>query len=183
MIRRHFLPGAAGLVMLMLLPCTATGEDVCRWGSPDQIIVPAPGQIPVSSDNATYLGMIRVYVCERISDHVDSDGVPYHNAFLSFALQTPVVLSNTDSLIWDTVWDGTAEGFPDLDSANTVVLAAIFDSAGYPGQSDPDGDSSWFTVHEVDACAAAYPDGETGYNEVTESFTHSVFVDEATTTW
>ncbi|MCK4655686.1 MAG: hypothetical protein KAT85_01605 [candidate division Zixibacteria bacterium] len=61
------------------------------------------------------------------------------------------------------------------------VIAAVFNSSSYTGYSNPPS-SAPFAVHEVDATAGA-TSGTTGYNVETESFTHSVLVEDGSTTW
>jgi hypothetical protein len=186
MKRRYCLPCAAGFVLLLLLFGTATGEDACRWKPPNHLAIPAPEPAGVSGDRDVYTGMIRVYVTET-GRWKDEDNKPFHHAFLAFALEEYVFVDETQTLTWDLEWNGNdyedAEGqnFGDLREENVKVIAAVFNSAGYPGYSDPPSGAE-FVVHEVDASAGAIP-GATGYNEVTEDFTHSVLVEDGSTTW
>jgi hypothetical protein len=190
MMRRYYLPGVTGVVLLLLLFGTATGvEDACRWESPNRVAAPVQ-ETPAlqSGDRDTYSGMIRVYVTEAEGRWEDSDGVPFKNNFLGFALREGFVLRETDTLTWSLEWDGNdffdADGysFGDLEESNVRVIAAVFDSASYTGYSDPEVQGSPFTVHEVDAAAAAKC-GRTGYNLTANGFTHSVIVVDGSTTW
>jgi hypothetical protein len=180
--------GAVGLVLILLLTSTALGvDDACRWVPPDNIVVapPAPAMEPAAPD--TYTGTIRVFVAEITGRWEDDEGIPFHNAFLGFALEENIALNETDSLSWELVWDGydyydtSGQSFGDIQEDNIKVIVAVFNSAGYTGYSDPPGGGS-FTVHEVDACAGAKC-GAAGYNLVFGDFTHSVYDDDGVTTW
>jgi hypothetical protein len=186
MERRYCLPGAVGLVLILLLSGTGTAEDACRWEPPDHLAIPAPEPAAVSGDRDVYTGTIRVYVTEtgRWKDH---NGKPFHHAFLGFALEEYVSVNETQTLTWDLEWDGNdyedanGQDYGDLRQENVKVIAAVFNPDGYPGYSDPPSGGE-FVVHEVDATAGAVP-GETGYNVVSEDFTHTVFVEDGSTTW
>jgi len=187
MMLRYCLPGAAGLVLFLLLFGTATGEDACRWERPDHQMVSTREPVMESGDKDVYTGIIRVYVTEIAGRWNDADGKRFHNAFLAFALEENINLNETDTLTWESEWDGhdyfDAYGVPysDIQEDNIKVIAAVFNSAGYPGYSDPPSGYA-FTVHEVDACAAATC-GTTGYNLVNNDFTHSVLVEDGAVTW
>ncbi len=181
MMRRYCLPGATGLILILFLFGSAYGvEDACRWESPHSYVPSALETVLQSGDKDTYSGTIRVYVTEIIGRWEDAGDSAFHNAFLSFALQEGISLTETDTLSWNLEWDGNDFGFGDIQEDNIKVMAAVFNSAGYTGYSDPPSGQP-FTVHEVDACAGA-TSGTTGYNEVTEDFTHSVLVEDGSTT-
>ncbi len=189
MIQRYCWPGVVGLILVLLLFGTATGiEDACRWESSNQTTVPVQ-ETPalLSGDRATYTGTIRVFVTEKVGRWSDSQGKPFHNAFLSFALEEAISLNETDSMMWHLEWDGNdyddAEGDPydDVVESNIKVIAAVFNSASYTGYSDPPSGYP-FTVHEVDAVAGAKCGG-TGHNLTFGTFTHSVLVQDGGTTW
>lgn len=138
-------------------------------------------------DRETYAGTVRVYVAEINGRWPHENGLVFHNAFLAFALREEFVLGESDSLTWYTEWDGhdyfDAEGrpFDDIQEDNIVVFAAVFNADGYPGYSDPPSGNE-FAVHEIDACTEAIP-GRAGYNLVTGQFTHSVLVEDGSSTW
>jgi hypothetical protein len=134
-----------------------------------------------SGEKDTYGGTIRVYVTEKIGTYADDDGIPFSNMFISFALQENISLAQGDSLTWSLTWDGHDYGFGSLAEDDIKVMAVVFNDSGYTGYSNPPS-SSPFTVYETDACAGAMP-GQTGYNERTDDFTHSVFVEDGSTTW
>jgi hypothetical protein len=186
MMLRYFLPGA--LVFCLLLCGSLFGQDACPWESPNKARISAP-ETPVleTGDKDTYTGTIRVYVVEKESRWNDDSGTPFHNAFLAFALEEAVSVNETDSLTWNLTWDGDdyydafGGSYGDLTESNVKVIAAVFNSASYTGYSDPPSGRP-FNVHEVDAVAGAMP-GETGYNERVGEFTHSVLVEDGSTTW
>ena len=187
MIRRYCLAGVLGLLLFALVTGTAAGEDACVWEPPDRLAARTPDALIESGDRDTYSGIIRVYVAEITGRWNDDWGGPFHNAFLAFALEESISLNETDTLTWELEWDGhdyfDIDDMPydDLQEDNIRVFAAVFNSAGYPGYSDPPSDSE-FTVHEVDACAGATC-GTTGFNLVTDGFTHSVFAEDGGTVW
>ena|GEM_PF-1138650 len=189
MIRRYFMPGAVGLVLVLLIFGAAMGvEDACRWESSNRNPVPAQEKpVLLSGDRATYTGTIRVFVTERLGRWSDSEGKQFRYAFLSFALEEAISLNETDSMMWSLEWDGNdytdAEGDPysDLVESNIKVIAAVFNSASYTGYSDPPSGAP-FQVHEIDAVAGAKCGG-TGHNLTIGTFTHSVLVQDGATTW
>jgi hypothetical protein len=163
----------------------AAGEDVHWWQAPADQVISTPVPAMLSGERDTYEGTIRVFVTEIIGRWNDCDGDPFHNAFLSFALQEDFALNETDSLTWQVEWNGNdyfnvhGVSFGDIEESNIKVIAAVFDSDSYTGYSNPPSDHP-FAVHEVDATAAAEC-GRTGYNLITSDFTHSVFVQDAGT--
>jgi hypothetical protein len=161
----------------------AAGEDVHGWQAPADQVVSTPVSAMLSGERDTYEGTLRVFVTEIIGRWNDWDGNPFHNAFLSFALEEDFTLNETDSLTWQLGWNGNdyfdvhGVSYGDIEESNIKVIAAVFDSDSYTGYSDPPSDHP-FAVHEVDATAAAVC-GKTGYNLNTSDFTHSVFVQDA----
>jgi hypothetical protein len=173
--------------LTLLLLGTTTDVDARDWRLPDKSDVPRHESMTEADDRDVYTGMIRVYVVEPVSRWNDGDNRPYHNGFLAFVLEDSVHLTETDTLTWELEWDGhdyfdgDDQPFDDVQESNLQVLAAVFNSDGYHGYSDPPSDYE-FTVHEIDACAAANC-GSTGYNLLTDDFTHSVLVEDMTSTW
>lgn len=189
MARRYCTPIAVGVCLMLLCVGTASGHDACRW-QPDEATIAPMQESPnlQSDDRDMYTGKLRVYVTEMEGRWRDDDGIPFHNAFLSFAIPDDFVfLSDTDTLTWDVEWDGNDytdnDGFTfgNVREEQVKVIAAVFNSATYPNYSDPP-DGAEFDVHEVDACAAA-TSGVTGYNESNVDFTHTVMVEDGSTTW
>lgn len=175
-------------IILILSLCgsiagTDSGSMNSQW-IPER---PQREKTPVSATRGTYSGTMRIYVTESNSRWTDPDSRPYHNGFLSFAVQEDFSLGEEDSVTWVVDWHGEdhfdADGLPysDIQEDNVRVIAAVFDAEGYTGYSDPPTGNE-FTVHEIDACAAAEC-GSTGYNLTNASFTHTVLVEDGTGTW
>jgi hypothetical protein len=180
--------GMVGLILILPFAGTAVGvEDACRWEPPERARGSTMNLAGVSGDKDLYTGMLRVFVTEINGRWKDDDNIPFKDAFLAFALEEYVFLSESDTLQWDVQWDGhdyeDADGinYGNLREDNVKVIAAVYNSAAYPGYSNPPSGAE-FAVHEVDATAAAIS-GQTGYNQVTEDFTHTVFVEDGSTTW
>lgn len=186
MKRQYRLRGFAGLILFLLLMGTAMGEDACRWNPPNREAAESSEPLLASGDRDTYTGVLRVYVTEAIGRWQDDDNNVFHNAFLAFALDESISLGETDTLSWEVMWDGNnySDGygtyFGDISEDNIRVIAAVFNSAGYTGYSDPPTGAP-FVVHEVDACAAATC-GTEGYNMVNQDFTHTVLVEDGAST-
>lgn len=173
-------------VVLLIFLGTTMAEEVCKYEQLTERQIETP---PLRSDALdTYTGTIRVYVAEIVSRWNDNDNIPFHNTMLTFALETPISINETDSLTWDLNWNGndyTDNGgfsFGDLEEGNTIVTAAVYNPNGYQGYSYPGPSEGPFNVYEVDACASAIP-GMTGYNILPTGFTHSFLIDDASTTW
>ncbi len=173
-------------VVLLIFLGTVLAEEVCKYEQRTERRVEIP---PLRSDALdTYTGTIRVYVSEIVSRWDDNDNIPFHNAMLSFALETGFSLNETDSLTWDLNWNGNdytdygGFNFGDLQEDNAIVTAAVFNPNGYQGYSYPESSGGPFTVYEIDASASATP-GTTGYNILPTGFTHSVMIEDASTTW
>jgi hypothetical protein len=132
-------------------------------------------------DGIPYTGNLKLYVVEPTSRWDNYDGNPYHYGFLDYALDEDLSIAYQDTYGKDVTWDPSAAGYNNVNPNNLMIIAAVFNPEAvkryaYPPSQYP------FMAHYVDASAAAIP-GETGANEVTEDFTHTVFVEEATATW
>ncbi len=178
-----------GFIASILILCNS-GSLFARDDLPREVT--GPGLVfshtsAVESASGTYSGTIRVYVVEDPSRWLNDNDQPFRNAFLDFALQEDVSLGEGDSITWEILWDGhdyfDANGQPydDLQETNIRVIAAVFDSSGYPWYSDPPSGNE-FAVHEIDASAEAKC-GTTGYNMLNADFTHSILVEYAAAGW
>jgi hypothetical protein len=94
------------------------------------------------------------------------------------ALDTAVSVPYQGDFRCNRIWNGAAAGFGDISSANIMVIAAVFNAESHPGFADPPGNGE-FIAHYVDATAAATP-GHPGSNLVSPGFSHTVFLEEAT---
>jgi hypothetical protein len=156
------LTGLTSLALILLLPLIANAEII-------------------------YDGTIRVYVTEIIGRWEDDNDIPFHNAFLSFALEEEFTLNETETLTWNVQWDGHDYGdiagalFDNVEEGNIKVIAAVFNADSSIGYSSPP-DECPFYIHNVDATAAAICGG-TGYNAAYGDFTHTVLVEDFGTSW
>jgi hypothetical protein len=127
--------------------------------------------------NTPYTGRVRVYVVEPVSRWTNqyAGGVPYHFGFLGFALNEVISIDPQNTYHKSVTWAG------DITESNAMVIAVVFNSEAHQGYAYPPS-SNPFTAYYNDATAAATP-GNTGYNTVTSTFTHTVFAEEATATW
>jgi len=125
--------------------------------------------------NNPYEGKLRIYIVEPQSRWDNYDGDPYHYGFLDFAYNDEVFIEYEDTLEDTIIWDG------DVSENNVIVIATLFNSKANTGYAYPPS-TNRFDAYYVDATAGATP-GNIGYNKVTEEFTHTVFIEEATATW
>jgi PKD repeat protein len=129
----------------------------------------------VAISNAPYTGRLRIYVVEPVSRWNMYNGQPYHFGFLGFAYNQDISIDPQDTYHNSVTWTG------DVTESNAMVMAVVFNSEPHQGYAYPPS-SNPFTAYYTDATAAATP-GNTGYNTVNETFTHTVFAEEATATW
>jgi hypothetical protein len=187
MMQMYRLQGAAWFFLILILLGATIGVNARELEPPGQSDVSKHESTTEAGDKDVYTGVIRIYVVEPVGRWTDKIDRPFHNAFLAFALEDSVYLTDTDTLIWELEWDGhnyfddEGQPFDDVLESNLQVIAVVFNSDGYPGYSDPPSGYE-FTVHETDACAATNC-GSTGYNFITDDFTHSVLVEDFTSTW
>jgi hypothetical protein len=186
MKRVIWLATALFTVVMLTSASLVIGSDVCELDRAPNPLPSMENETLRSGALDTYEGTIRVFVSEIVSRWYDNDGHTFHNALLSFALQEAVAIADGDSLTWDLTWNGNnyveynGQDFGDLAEDNCVVTAAVFNVDFYQGYSY--GTDGPFWVHEVDASASATP-GNTGYHIITGPYTHSIFIDDASTTW
>ncbi|UCF13533.1 MAG: hypothetical protein JSW06_04550 [Thermoplasmatales archaeon] len=126
-------------------------------------------------DGAPYRGHLRIYIVEIISRWNDYSGEPYHFGFMDFAYDDSLSIDYLDTFTDSITWSG------DVEEDNIMVMAATFNPVAHQGFSNPPAGKP-FEAHYVDAAAGATP-GNTGFNTVTENFTHTVFIEEGTATW
>ena len=132
-------------------------------------------------DPRPYDGQLRVYIVEPVSRWNDYDGNPYHFGFLDFAMDETLSIGYLETYDKQMTWDAHTVGYDSIQNDNIMVIAAVFNPAifkkySYPPSKNP------FDAHYVDAAAAAKP-GEIGFNFKNETFTHTIFCEEATATW
>ena len=148
--------------------------------------VPSLTAIDITQNKTTfqsqpYTGDLRVYIVEPSSRWDNYDRDPYHYGFLDFAIEETLSIDYLDTYTTETTWIASEAGYSNVKENNVIVIATVFNpevnkAYSYPPANNP------FDAHYVDATAGAEP-GETGYNTVTEDFTHTVFVEEGTAGW
>jgi hypothetical protein len=138
-----------------------------------------------SADPMSYNGRLLIYMVEVESPRwFDENGEPFHNAFLDFALDSSFTLADGATLSKTVIWDADAAGYGDVVPDNIKAIAVLKDmSVSYPANSDTGVGTAYpFDAYYVDAAAAATVDNQ-WFNVVSDDFTHSVFIDEGSTTW
>ena len=135
-------------------------------------------KITTKTDERPYDGHLRVYVVEPVSrwEHIGDE--PYDFGFLDFALNGELSIPYLESYSKTVTWNAQTAGYSNVKENNIMVIAAVFNPEytkkyAYPPSRNP------FNAHYVDAAAAATP-GTTGENFKNETITHTVFVEEAT---
>lgn len=134
--------------------------------------------IKTTINNSPYNGRLLVYVVEPTSRWNNNAGEPYHYGFLDFAIDETLSINYQDTYEKEVTWYSS---YINIQENNIMIIATVFNPEShqkyaYPPTGNP------FNAYYVDASAGAKP-GETGTNIVNEEFTHTVFIEEATSTW
>ncbi len=88
----------------------------------------------VNNEGSEYSGHLRVYITEIDSRYDDYDGNPYPFAFLDYAFDEDVTISDGDyhenSVIWDGAdhQDSLGDDFGDIDPSNIMIIGGVFNS-------------------------------------------------------
>jgi hypothetical protein len=108
-----------------------------------------------NNEVSKYIGRLKIYVVELESTlWVDYQFKPYHHAFLNFAANKVIEIPATGMISDTIVWDGTANGYPDLIENNTQVILAVCGNTPHESFSDPPSGKS-FNAYYSDECIAA----------------------------
>jgi len=145
------------------------------------IAVGIPANITKQTNSNLYVGQLRVYIAEPKSRWDNYDNDPYHYAFLDFAIDETLSIDYLQTYKTNTTWNAIDAGYKNVKQDNVIVIAAVFNPEINQGYANPPSKNP-FDAYYVDAAAGATP-GNTGYNQVTENFTHTIFAEEATATW
>lgn len=129
---------------------------------------------------ADFDGKVMIYVVEPVSRWQDANLDNYSYGFLDFAIDASFSLPDKDMYSQTVIWDATAAGFENVTEDNIMVIAAIFENEEHLQDSYPPY-GYWYFAHYADAAAAATP-GYPGQNVTASGFTHTVFVEEGTST-
>lgn len=135
----------------------------------------------LSLSSQIYNGRLRLYVVEPLSRWHDAEGHSWHFGFLDLAANISLSIPENETDHRTVTWDATQAGFSNVAEDNIMVIAAVFNPIAHQGIIDlPDPyEDEYFDAYYVDAAAAATP-GMPGQNIVTDTFTHTVFCEEAT---
>lgn len=132
------------------------------------------------SATADFDGKVMIYVVEPISRWQDANLDNYSYGFLDFAIDASFSLPDKDMYSQTVIWDANAAGFENVTVDNIMVIAAVFENEEHLEDSYPPY-GYWYYAHYADAAAAATP-GYPGQNVTASGFTHTVFVEEGTST-
>lgn len=135
-------------------------------------------QVLVPTDN--YEATLRLYVVEPVSRWQDAGLVPYSYGFLDFAAVELLSIPEGESWTNSMVWNGTAQGFGNIQQGNIMIIAVLFNADEQVGDAFPPY-GYWFDAYYVDATATTTP-GVVGQDEATAPYTHTVFIEEGTET-
>jgi hypothetical protein len=142
----------------------------------EQILLPSTAALAEKSARVNYNAYLRVFIVELTSiKYHDANGVPYDFAFRDFGLDTLLSLPYLGTFQTTKTWhpsDSVLEN-------NVMVIAVLFNAENCgTGYSDPPYGLP-FTIHFADAAAQATP-GHPGYDTAFGTYTHTVFLEEAT---
>jgi hypothetical protein len=148
------------------------GSDI---STTEQILAPATSP----SSRANYDCRLRVFVVEPTSRWTDYTGYyHYEFGFLDFGIDTAMSLAYQQTYQTNRNWT-CPSGLGSIDGDNIMVIAMLYSQEnGGTNYSNPPS-SNPFTIHVVDAAAAAIP-GVPGYDTAFGGSTHTVFIEEAT---
>ncbi len=132
------------------------------------------------SDPEEYIGWLRIFVVETVSRWLDDQGNNYHYGFLDFALDSILILSDGSRSYASFDWDASLSGFGDITGSNIMVVATMFKAIPHQGYSFPPSYNP-FTAYYCDAVAAA-ANGEVDSNITAPGFTHTVLVEDGSST-
>jgi hypothetical protein len=130
------------------------------------------------NDSIPYKGYLRIYIVEPTSRWNNYDGESYHFGFLDFAFNDLISIDYQNTYTDSIIWNGDQMGFGDITENNIMVMAAIFNQEIEEGFSNPPFGFE-FEAHYIDAAAGVTP-GNSESNTVSEGYTHTLFIEEAT---
>lgn len=170
------------LILVLALAATASEINVSRVADDGRTPAPPaapPGAVMVQSPQAAYSGSIRIYVVERFSRYLNSDGVPHDNGFLDFAAVDNFTIADGETFEVNVAWDATP--FSGVLPARMRAMAIVASDDTFQGDADPPANRI-FWGNQVDAAASAFV-GDPGFNETGPGFTHTLFIEEGSATW
>lgn len=167
------------LAILTLLFVPAVGDNAASTPIDRTAIAHEESTIsPVASPSReAYHGTLRIYIEEPISRYRDFTSKNYHFGFLGFAVNQAISVNDGEVLTDTVIWNVGSLGA--VSQANIEAIAVLFNAEGYPAFSSPGDGTFPFTAHYVDAAASSRP-GIVGIDDASGSYTHTVFLEEAT---
>lgn len=113
----------------------------------------------VNNEKEQYNGRIRVYLTEIISRWNQQNGKPYHFALVDYIINKEITIAGKDELTIPDKKNITQFAIPDLDPANLMVVAVIFNSESekrdsFPGNLDKQNKKGEFDAYFADATSA-----------------------------
>jgi hypothetical protein len=173
------------IAAIFVLPLHATGNFIQTNPNCTNEIFPSEKEADLLQtalpSSTSYKGNLRVYIVEPKSRWNDYSNKPYHFGFLDFAFNDKVSIPYGETYNTTLTWDPSTEGYSGITEGNIMAIAVLFNPEGTPAYAQPPIGNK-FTAHYVDACAGSVP-GSQDHNVVTDVFTHTVFIEEATATW
>jgi hypothetical protein len=124
---------------------------------------------------------LKVFVVEDSSRWKDSDNDYYEFGFLAFAVDEDVELTYTDIFTTSVIFNGSQYGYSNIVEDNISVIAVVFDSEWFWANAYPGHSGYMFHAHQVQTSAMA-KSGETGYDNHSGGYSHTVFIEEGTAT-
>jgi hypothetical protein len=176
MVLARGAPRIVGLLLIFLLVATTAfaGNFTPRETLPGPVQPPMP--LLKAPDAHTYSGYLRIFMVEPQSRYKDIGGVPYDFGFLAFAKNQAFTLEYGDTISQTVDWNGSTFVINDL---NIMAIAVVYNGEGH--QSYNEGHDGPFTAYYVDAAAGALS-GQTAVDDVSGTYTHTVFVEEVSST-
>jgi len=160
--------GASIIFLILISSLTVSGIKINSKQKNTEI------KILSTSNNGAYNGNLKIYIVEPISRWNMYDNAPYHFALIDFACDTDISLNYLETYQNSFTWNG------DATMDNVMVIAAVFNSESEIQYANPPDDNP-YNSHHVDATAGATP-GNSDTNTITNEYTHTVFIEEATNT-
>ncbi len=148
-----------------------------------------PAEPPILSESKSgsrvnYDCRLKVFMAEKVGRWNDNSGKPFDHNLLSFAFDTTLSLAYQETYQETKIWNagGFANAVYTADT-NMMAIAALYNSeVSGVGDSDPYAPVAAFNIHLTDACATAI-DGHPGSDTAYGIYTHTVLVEDASTTW
>ncbi len=131
----------------------------------------------VSSNRDTFHGFLRIYIEEPVSRYRDYTNKNYNFGFLGFAVNQAISIDDGQVLSDTVIWNVGSIGA--VSQTNIEAIAVVSTAEGVPAYSSPSDNTFPFTAYYAQAAAASRP-GVVGIDKPTGSYTHTVFLEEAT---